>query len=92
MSNPFYREAVENAIRRQTGCEAVEFEEDSEHVLVLVSEPERAWVRYRLGSFTQHYLAGEFPDDTGVGENLELLRPKPADDDEDDEDLVSTPR
>ena len=69
-----YRQAVENAIRRdQPHVRAVEFDPDGEHVNLLM---DATAFRYRLGPDVQRYLSGEFPGGTYVGKPVELLPPR----------------
>jgi hypothetical protein len=76
-----YKVALEAAIHRtHPNVEAVEFEDDGEHVLLLTPDPEKGkvWLRYKLSAEAQRVVLGEYPTIPEDGLLLELLPPQEA--------------
>ncbi len=66
------QEAMRVALKRTKGSQAVEFEEDGEHLLLFDGT---VWTRYRLSPEARQFLNGEFTTDDLEEVCLPLLAP-----------------
>ncbi len=60
---PDWRVALESVIRREApAVEAVDFDDDGEHVYLLLDDDEGGhWLRFRLDAAARQLVLGEFP-------------------------------